>query len=175
MTNPAIPRPLATADLVLRGLLLLNWIYGAAIGAGLAASLVAEAPVMGALGVVPSADTEALIRGMRTIALLGLASVPLHYLLLRRLLAIVACAGQGTPFVAENARRLRSIAWALLGLQVLSLLVAATAEAVSTPARPLTLDAGFSTGGWLAVLLLFVLARIFAEGARLQDELEGTV
>ncbi|MBI2382007.1 MAG: DUF2975 domain-containing protein [Gammaproteobacteria bacterium] len=175
MTKPVMPRSLAIAGFVLRGLLILNWFYGAAILAGLVASLVAEAPVMAALGVLPSPDSQALIQGMRAVALLGIASVPLHYVLLRRLLEVVASVRERTPFVPENARRLHAIAWALLGLQVLSLLVAAVAEAVSTPAQPLHLDAGFSTGGWLAVLLLFVLARIFAEGTRLQDELEGTV
>jgi hypothetical protein len=46
---------------------------------------------------------------------------------------------------------------------------------VSTRENPLHLDAGFSITGWLAVLLTFVLARVFAEGARMRDELEGTV
>jgi len=34
---------------------------------------------------------------------------------------------------------------------------------------------GFSFAPWLAVLLLFVLARVFAEGARMRADLEGTV
>jgi hypothetical protein len=29
--------------------------------------------------------------------------------------------------------------------------------------------------GWLAVLLLFVLARVFDYGTRMRDDLEGTV
>ena len=29
--------------------------------------------------------------------------------------------------------------------------------------------------GWLAVLLLFVLARVFNHGTRIRDDLEGTV
>jgi hypothetical protein len=32
-----------------------------------------------------------------------------------------------------------------------------------------------STSGWLAVILLFVLARVFAEGATMRDDLAGTV
>ena len=46
---------------------------------------------------------------------------------------------------------------------------------MSTPAHPVHLDAGFSINGWLAVLLTFVLARVFAQGALMRDELEGTV
>jgi hypothetical protein len=81
----------------------------------------------------------------------------------------------GDPFVAANAGRLQAIAWSLLALQVLSLMIAAIAKAVSTPDHPLHLDAGFSTTGWLAVVLTFVLARVFAEGARMREDLEGTV
>jgi hypothetical protein len=47
--------------------------------------------------------------------------------------------------------------------------------AISTPARPVDLDAGFSINGWLAVLFTFVLARVFAEGTLMREELEGTV
>ena len=36
-------------------------------------------------------------------------------------------------------------------------------------------DAGFSVTGWLAVLLTFLLARVFAEGTLMRDDLEGTV
>jgi hypothetical protein len=36
-------------------------------------------------------------------------------------------------------------------------------------------DATFSIGGWIAVLMVFVLSRIFAAGAVMRDELEGTV
>lgn len=46
---------------------------------------------------------------------------------------------------------------------------------VSTPAHPVDVDAGFSMSGWLAVLLTFLLARVFAEGARMREDLEGTV
>ena len=49
------------------------------------------------------------------------------------------------------------------------------AKTVSTPAHPLHLDAGFSISGWLAVLLTFVLARVFAQGALMREDLEATV
>ena len=81
----------------------------------------------------------------------------------------------GDPFVAANADRLQAIAWALLALQLLSLVIGAIAGAISTPAHPLTSDAGFSINGWLAVLLTFLLARVFAEGALMREDLEGTV
>ena len=170
-----IPTAFSASHLALRLLINLNWVYGAAILAGLIASLIAKVPVMSALGVIPSAETEPLIRGMRVIALLGLASIPLHYLILRQLLDIIESIRGRDPFLGKNAFRLRTIARALLGIQLLSLVIDAIARVVSTPTHPLHLDAGFSIGGWLSVLLLFVLARVFDEGARMRDDLEGTV
>jgi hypothetical protein len=170
-----IPAALTASRIGLHLLLILNWVYGTAILAGLIASFAAEGLVMTALGVTPAVETVPLIQGMRAIALLGLVSIPLHYVILRRLLDIVESVRARDPFVGRNASRLQTIAWALLGLQLLGLVIGALARVVSTPAHPLRLDAGFSTGGWLAVLLLFVLARVFAEGARMRDELEGTI
>jgi hypothetical protein len=71
--------------------------------------------------------------------------------------------------------RLQAIAWALLALQLLSMVIGGISEAISTAQHPLHLDAGFSTSGWLAVLLTFVLARVFAAGTVMREELEGTV
>ena len=70
---------------------------------------------------------------------------------------------------------MQGIAWALLGLQLVSVVIGGIAKSVSMPGHPLHLDAGFSLTGWLAVLLTFLLARVFAEGARMRDDLEGTV
>ena len=130
---------------------------------------------MSALELSPSPEAERLIMGLRAIAVLGLATIPLNYLVLKRLLAIVETVRAGDPFVAANAYRLQAIAWALLALQLLGLVIAAIAEAISTPAHPVDIDAGFSINGWLAVLLTFVLARVFAEGALMREDLEGTV
>jgi hypothetical protein len=91
------------------------------------------------------------------------------------LVAIVETVRAGDPFVAANADRLRAIAWVLLGLQFVSGVIGAIGTFVSNPSQPLHLDAGFSISGWLAVLLTFVLARVFAEGTRIRADLEGTV
>ena len=56
-----------------------------------------------------------------------------------------------------------------------SLVIAGIAEAISTAEHPFELDAGFSINGWLAVILTFVLARVFAEGTLMREDLEGTV
>src|SRR3954469_6175242 len=166
---------LPIAYVVLRLLILLNWIYGAIVLAILAGTFAAEQWTMTALGVSPSAQSGPLITGLRAIAALGLVAVPLNLALLRRLVAMIETVRSGNPFVTANAYRLHAIAWLLLGQQLLSVAIGLIGKAVSTPAHPLHLDAGFSPGGWLAVILTFVLARVFAEGTVMRQDLEGTV
>ena len=165
---------LPIAHIGLRLVIVLNWLFGAAI---LVLLLVSpnEQWIMKAFKLSPSPEADRLIMGLRAIAVIGLASVPLNHVVLRRLLAMVETVRAGDPFVAANAFRLQAIAWALLVLQLLSLVIGAIARAISTPAHPVKLDAGFSISGWLAVLLTFVLARVFAEATRMREDLEGTV
>jgi hypothetical protein len=165
---------LPIADVVLRILIVLNWLGGAAILALLVVSP-HERWIMSAFKLSPSPEAYRLIMGLRAIAVLGLAAVPVHYLVLKRLAEMVETVRAGDPFVATNAHRLRAIAWALLALQLLSLVIAAIGRMVSTPAHPVDLDAGFTINGWLAVLLTFLLTRVFAEGTRMREDLEGTI
>ena len=159
---------------VLRVLIVVNWLGGAAI---LALLLVSpnEHWIMRAFDLAPSPEAARLVMGLRAIAVLGLAAVPLNHAVLKRLLAIVETVRGGDPFVAANADRLQAIAWVLLALQLLSLVIAAIAKAVAIPGHPLDIDAGFSISGWLAVLLTFLLARVFAAGTLMREDLEGTV
>ena len=175
MSRPASSSAaLPIAHVVLRGLIVLNWLSGAAIFALLVA-MPTRRWIMSALELSPSPEAERLIFALRAIAVLGLVAIPLNYVVLKRLLAIVETVRAGDPFVTANAHRLQGIAWALLALNLLSVVIGAIAEAVSTPAHPLHMDAGFSINGWLAVLLTFLLARVFAEGALMREDLEGTV
>jgi hypothetical protein len=174
MSKPASSAALPIAYIVLRILIVLNWLSGAAI-ATLLVAMPTRQWIMSALDLSPSPEADQLIMGLRAIALVGLAAIPLNYAVLKRLLAIVETVRAGDPFVAANASRLRAIAWALLALQLLSLVVGTIAKAVSTPAHPLHFQAGFSINGWLAVLLTFLLARVFAEGTLMREDLEGTV
>ena len=173
MTRP-YSAALPIAYVVLRILVVLNILFGVAI---LALLLVMpnEQWIMSAFKLTPSPEAERLVMGLRAIAIIGLAAIALNHIVLQRLLAIVGTVRAGDPFVAANARRLQAIAWLLLALQLLSLLIAAIARIVSTAAHPVDLDAGFSVNGWLAVLLAFVLARVFAAGTIMRDELAGTV
>ncbi|HEY6931079.1 MAG TPA: DUF2975 domain-containing protein [Thermoanaerobaculia bacterium] len=174
MSKPAPSPALPIAHAVLRILIVLNWLYGLVIIA-LLVVIPNRQWILSAFHLSPSPDSDRLIFGLRAIAVIGLASIPLNYIFLKRLLAIVETVRAGNPFVAANATRLREIAWVLLALQMLSLTVGAIEKAVSTPAHPLHLNAGFSIPGWLAVLLTFLLARVFDEGTAMREEIEGTV
>ena len=174
MSKPAPSAALPIAYVVLRILVVLNWLSGAAI-ATLLVAMPARQWIMRAFDLSPSPEADQLIMGFRAIAAVGLVAIPLNYVVLKRLLAIVETVRAGDPFVAANALRLQAIAWTLLALQLLSLVIGAIAKAVSTPAHPLHLRAGFSISGWLAVLLTFLLARVFAEGTLMREDLEGTV
>jgi hypothetical protein len=165
---------LPIAYVALRILIVVNWLFGAAILALLVVSP-NEQWIMSAFKLSPSPEAERLVMGLRAVAVVGLATIPLNYSVLKRLLAIVETVRAGDPFVAANASRLQAIAWVLLTLQLLSLVIAAIAKTVSTPAHPVNLDAGFSINGWLAVLLTFLLARVFAEGTLMREDLDGTV
>lgn len=174
-----MPRPnpdaLTLTRRLLRVLVILNQLMGVGILALLVATLVAEGPVMEALG-VPAPDRNArFVLGMRAIMVLGIAAVPIAHVVLTRLLTIVHTVGEGDPFIIENAGRLQRIAWAVLGLEVLHLCVVAVAAGISTDQTPLDIGGGFSVTRWLAVLLLFVLARVFQQGARMREDLAGTV
>src|SRR5215510_1740608 len=175
MSRPASSSAaLPIAYVALRILIVLNWLFGAAILA-LLVVMPNQQWIMASFRLSPSPEAERLVMGLRAIAVLGLAAIPLNYLVLKRLLAIVETVRAGDPFVAANASRLQAIAWVLFTLQLLSLVIGAIAKAVSSPAHPLHLNAGFSINGWLAVLLTFLLARVFAQGALMRQDLEGTV
>ena len=165
---------LPIAYVVLRLLILVNWLYGLAILA-LLVLLPNERWIMSAFDLSPSPEADRLILALRTVAVLGLVTIPLNYIVLKRLLGMVDTVRAGDPFVAANAERLQAIAWCLLALQILSMVIGAIGKAISSPQHPVDLDAGFSINGWLAVLLTFVLARVFAHGALMREDLEGTV
>jgi len=167
------PDALTASRRLLRLLIGANLLLAFLILVGLVASLAAPEWVFRALGADPgNAEQKA---GLRAIAVLGLVAAPLTHVVLSRLLSIVETVRAGDPFVEANARRLRTIAWAVLGLEATHLLVGIAAAAGSSEGAPIDVDWSFSLTRWLVVLLLFVLARVFGHGTRMREDLEGTV
>ena len=165
---------LPIAFVVLRLLVLLNLLVGAAILALLVITP-NERWIMQAFRMTPSPEASMVVMGLRAIAVVGLVTIPINHLILKRLLAMVDTVRVGDPFVAANARRLQTIAWSLLALQLLGTVIWLIAETISSPAHPVDINAGTSPTGWLAVLLTFVLARVFAVGTVMREDLEGTI
>ena len=165
---------LPLARFVLQALIVLNILAGIAILA-----LLFIVPnrewIIAALKLKDYPNAEQVIWGLRAVAALGLVSIAFNHLILKRLLAVVDTVRDGDPFLAENAYRLQAIAWFLLVLQLLSLAIAAIGRFISSPGHEVQLEAGFSLAGWLSVLLMFVLARVFAEGAVMRRDLQGTI
>src|SRR4029450_11619524 len=133
--------PLPIAYVTLRILIVVNWLYGAAILGLVVFTFVNEPWFMKAIDVPPGADAPPIMTGLRRIALLGVAAVPLCHGILTRLLRMVETVGRGDPFVAANAYRLHAIAWTLVALNVLSMVIGAIGETIASKQFPLHLDA----------------------------------
>jgi hypothetical protein len=160
---------------VLSALVVINVVYGLAIAGLLIWSFLNKDWVMTALGVRPALERDSMVRGMRLVALIGILAVPLVHIALTRLLDIVDTVRAGDPFIRDNARRMQTIAWTLLVMQVLSVLIGIVAARTRSEVQQLDINWSFSITPWIAVLLLFVLARVFEHGARMRADLEGTV
>jgi hypothetical protein len=174
MSNP-YPDTLSLSNRVLRVVIKLNLLMGASIIALLIVSLIAKSKVIRGLGLSPTLSNPRLFIGLLLIMVIGICGVRVVHFVLKRLLMIVETVSTGDAFVAANAVRLQAIAWGLLALELMHYGVGAIAVSVSSAAVPLNIGWGFSLTRWLAVLLLFVLARVFEQGAHMREELEGTV
>jgi hypothetical protein len=164
-------KALAVARPVIQGLTVLNALYALVIAGLLVCSFFIDHWPQRPLG-FDLVNAHPLVgHGLRAIVVLGVIGAAIMHTILRRLLAIVDSVRVGDPFILDNAHRLDAIAWSVAALEVLRIAVAAIASAVWESGR---IDA-FSIASWLAVLLLFVLAGVFAHGARIREDLEGTV
>lgn len=152
----------------------LNWICVAVFAAVLVASVPFAAIAISELTTRYGEGGAAVLHAVRFLFGLGILAGVAAHVVFTRLLAIVATVRGGDPFVAANAARLGAIGWAVLAIQLLDLAFGATSGWLTV--RGIA-HAGWapSVGGWISVLMIFVLARVFTIGARMRDELEGTV
>jgi hypothetical protein len=163
--------PLFVSRVALRVLIWITAAVIALVAAALAFSFMpaGERAVRHHFGGDPAGGLAAL----RLLLLLLLAMLPLGHLVLRRLLAVVETVRAGDPFVAENAGRLRRIAWALLAVQLLYMPFQALGYRLVSRSAEIRFDVPMI--GLLVILLLFVLAQVFAEGTRIRDDLKAMI
>ena len=162
---------LTLARPIIQVLTVLNLLYALAIAGLLVWTFFLEGWPQRPLGVDMVSEYPLVGHGLRLIVVVGVVGAAIVHTILRRLLAMVDTVRLGDPFILENARRLEAIAWSVLALEGLRLVIAGIAAVVWEPRR---IDA-FSFAPWVAVLLLFVLAGVFAHGARMRADIEGTV
>jgi hypothetical protein len=106
------------------------------------------------------------------------------YRFLKNLGGIIATVGEGDPFALQNAERLSRMGWLTVAGHVLAIILGSMAAWFMPYLVKLdgakshhTYDFGFEVGlgGILLTLILFILARVFRQGAKMREELEGTV
>jgi len=162
---------------VLWVLLVLNWVFVAGFAAVMIFLL---SPIGHDKAVTAITDTftadqaAALVGATIWLMVIAIAAGFAVHILFRRMLALIDSAIAGDPFTIANAERLRVVGWALLAIQLLDLVFALLSLNVKAVTGE---DLGWSpsVGGWIAVLMVFVLARVFEQGSRMRDELAMTV
>ena len=93
--------------------------------------------------------------------------------ILNRLRAVFATLTAGDPFHPENVTRLRLIGHLLVWSELLKLPIFGLFMALA-PEHDRAIS-GISLSGWFSILVVFVLAEVFREGARLRREAELTI
>jgi Protein of unknown function (DUF2975) len=123
-------------------------------------------------------DRPTLIMLILTAMGLALALIALLRKFLIHLRAIVDTVDDGDPFVMDNAKRLRAMAWLSIIAYPLGLLldfVGWSIDKLDDPKVEFDFEAVIDLTGLLTILLLFILARVFEQGVAMREELEGTV
>ncbi|MCW3848723.1 DUF2975 domain-containing protein [Sphingomonas sp. LB-2] len=170
----AQPAALALSRAFLWILIGFNLFAGVLIVLALPGSFVFEPVFHDFFAKQPSVRGGMLIPVLRLWMLFAAVTVAAVHVMLMRVLAIIETVRAGDPFVPENAVRLKTIAWCLLGLQLLHLVSGVMARLMNAAGSHIDWQwAGLS--GWLAVVLVFVLARVFEEGTRIRADLGAMI
>lgn len=110
-----------------------------------------------------------------TIMILTTTVAIVIFFILSHLIKIVKTVGQSKPFTMENAERLRKIAYLSLGILAADFVTAAIDYCYNkVTLSDLIINYG-DPSDIITILILFVLARVFEEGVRLNDEAQFTV
>jgi Protein of unknown function (DUF2975) len=97
----------------------------------------------------------------------------------KELLGIINSVAEGEPFHPDNADRLSRMGWITVIGQAAMLPIAGIAvwldQYMDKVVSHIHIDRSVDFEGVLLTLILFILARVFREGTRMREELEGTV
>jgi hypothetical protein len=160
---------------LLDGVYVLVWV--GVVGAGalslLALLLSFNPALMGRLA-GSEAAMEVVMRGPVLAGGLAVAGLSLVGVLVivDRLRRIFETLRAGDPFHPDNVRRLRVVGLTLAGLELVRYFVWALGSRLPGVEK---VEPRFSLTAWFSVLVVFVLAEVFREGARLRREAELTI
>lgn len=107
--------------------------------------------------------------------LIGLAVLSSISRIVLHLLAMIGTVDRDEALDEGNADRLETIAGTMLGLQFLGLFGRIIGVPIRGNINGFDLSFDLSPGGIAVVLLLYILARIFRQGAAMRSDLDGTV
>jgi uncharacterized membrane protein len=99
----------------------------------------------------------------------------LGFYFMRHLYRLIGTVGQGDPFVPDNALRLQSMGWISVAVHVVAIPLSALAKWTQAVTHDMHFQVDLPLAGLFLALILFVLARVFREGTRMREDLEGTV
>ena len=144
-----------------------------ATGLMLAASLVM--PDFGAGFIDALADNEAgwrtLMLNERATSLAAFVATLSTWWVLNRLRRMFLAVNQGDAFERANVGRLQGVGLGLIGVQISAFILAWTVpEGIIDD-----LDYSVDLGAWLGILIVFMLAEVFRQGAAMRDDQQMTV
>ena len=170
--NALKDRLLRTTLVVLR---IVQYLSGAAaaIAAGIAAAFWLL-PDLANSFLKKSPEPDTILSNTALFLTIVIAAV-LTFVMFAHLVKVVKTVGEGNAFTTENAVRLRKIAYLSLGILASEFVVAWIGYFYHESTRD-----GFHYFDWdpssiITILDLFVMARVFEEGVRLNDEAQFTV
>lgn len=161
-----------------RALLILLRVINLSMGIGMGLALIASLPFAEAMVTFftkrpGTIDADWMLPVLRIWLVAAMAMVAIVHVFLTRLLGVVDSVGDGDPFVAENAQRLRTMAVCGFAIEALGLLFGVFAATMNAAGSNIEWEPSLT--GWLAVALLFVLSQVFAEGTRMRRDLDGLI
>jgi Protein of unknown function (DUF2975) len=173
-------QPNGTVLKITRGLILLIMGLVALVGLALAIASVVlpfywTEAVAALLKEKPGTDIVGLLPQLYVIFAFIIAVMGIAWTIMRKLLAMIATVADGDPFVRANASRLKAIGWLMVGVQLLSIPLYFVAAGIAERLGKSHLDGEISLTSFLSILLVFVLAGVFEQGAAMREEMEGTV
>jgi hypothetical protein len=127
-------------------------------------------------GVKPTTVSDLINKPQALAGLIFIVSAYIGVLIvvLNRLRRVFETLIVGDPFRAQNVARLRVVGFALIGLEMLGYIVHRVTDMLF-PGRTPGFSLSVNLTGWFAILVVFVLAEVFREGARLRQDADLTI